>query len=502
MPTFIDTVGKFDGFPTMGIPTFGNDIVWSVAKNTFSSEIIEGLKNYHRCTPSLSTLYESVCEYNKKPAPNGKDKSTAAAFEMARKAFKLRSKCKLLHLDDMTPDILPSSTSPCLPYTRMGLKTKSQAWPYAMHDAKRYFKCISEEISCKLPPTMVFAKGKVCFRWENKTRAVWGKSMSLLLMEAVFAKGLWNGYIDQETPAGYRFHNFRGSFRKLHSELFDRMGFKTYLGLDFSKYDTSLPPWLINMAFSILEENIDFESFTSGEKSNVQKVKRVWTRIKRTMIDTFFLMPDGWMFQKHTGVDSGSFVFQLIENICTYIIVTSSLLNQDISQDKIFVMGDDSVVSWRLQHKLDFDKLCAYILETYGVKVNTDKSFLTDDLSKVKFLGRSVGQGLPRRDTCSVVLSLLYSGNRVDTVVDVAQRCVALYYENAMTNNAAERFILSVWEKIPAEVRQMLENKDIAWPWKWVKKFRRLGIELPRCRLPTLDALFVLFSYSFEIKFK
>jgi len=377
----------------------------------------------------------------------------------------------------------------------MGMKTKQEAWPTAMQDAKRIKFCIMNEIPCSLPPSMVFAKSKICYRWEQKTRAIWGKSLSLLLLEAMFVRESWKVFREGETPAAYHIQPYHGSYRRLHSDLRDQFNCTEYLGLDFKKYDTSLPPWLIAMAFKVLENNIDFNKYTDGT-STEPEIRKLWTRIKRTMIDTTFIMPDGWMFQKHTGVDSGSYIFQLIENICTYIMIKSALSSQGINSEKVLVLGDDSLVSCRNQKKINFKELCEYIVREFGVTVSTDKSFVTSDLSKVKFLGRYIGDGLPKRNVCDIVLSLLYPGSPDDSVIDLAQRCVALYYENAIVSYPCESFITAVFEKIPAEIRNSLEHRsDLKWPRKWVKKFERMGMPVPKCKLPSTNSLFLLFSY-------
>jgi len=479
----------------MGLRSPGNEIVWQTIKNHFDGKIIEGIKHYHRSVPSLSTLYESVSFYNNKPCKKSESLFVHAAAESAKSAFKFRTPTAVTRLEHLTPNVFPTSTSPCLPYTTMGFKTKLEAWPTALLDAKRIKFCIMNEIPCTLPPSMVFAKSKICYRWEQKTRAIWGKSLSLLLIEAMFVKESWKVFREGETPAAYHIQPFHGSYRKLHSDLRDMFSNTEYLGLDFKKYDTSLPPWLIAMAFKVLESNIDFTKYTDGSQTE-PGIYKLWTRIKRTMIDTTFLMPDGWMFQKHTGVDSGSYIFQLIENICTYIMIHAALSAQGISHDKMYVLGDDSLVSCRNQKKINFQALCDYIQSEFGVTVSTDKSFVTSDLSKVKFLGRYMGDGLPKRNVCDIVLSLLYPGQPDDSVIDLAQRCVALYYENAIVSYPCESFIQAVFEKIPAEIRNSLEHRtDLPWPRRWVKKFERMGIPVPKCKLPTTNQLFMLFSY-------
>jgi len=496
MPTYISTIGKFAGFSLIGVTSPRNEIVWETAKSHFNEEIIEGLRTYHRSVPNLLTLYESVNFYNNKPAKKSDAMHVKIAIAKAFDAFRFKEKVAITRIEDVKPTTFPLTTSPCLPYVRMGLRTKQEAWDTAMDDAKRMKYCVEHGIPTTFPPSMVFAKSKICHRWERKTRAIWGKSLSLLILEAMFVKSSWDEFKKGYTPAAYQVQAHHGQYQVLRSNLFDRNNNSYYVGLDFKKFDTSIPPWLIAAAFKVLEASIDFSRYTDGSRTDVEEMYKLWSRVKRTMIDTTFIMPDGWMFQKHTGVDSGSYIFQLIENICTYIMVEAGLLSQGIESTSGYVLGDDSLFWCRNQRKIDFKGLCDYIQREFGVTVSTDKSFVVNDLSEVKFLGRFIAGGIPKRNVCDIVLSLLFPGQPDDSVIDLCQRCVALYYENAMTSVPCETFIKAVWEKIPADVRANLERSvNLPWPRWWIKKFERMGMSVPRCCLPSVDVLFLLTSY-------
>jgi len=480
----------------MGITSPKNELVWSVAKDHFDESIVDGLRNFHRSVPNLLTLYESVNFYNNKPVKKSDSLFLKMAIARCMDAFRFKEKVKLTRLEDVKTTVFPLTTSPCLPYTKMGFKTKEEAWPTARADARRIKYCIEKDIPYSIPPTMVFAKSKVCYRWEQKTRAIWGKSLCLLILEAMFVKTSWDEFKKGYTPAAYQVQAHHGKYQQLRSDLFDMYNNSYYVGLDFKKYDTSIPPWLIAIAFKVLESNIDFNQYTDGSPTIQKDVMKLWSRVKRTMIDTTFIMPDGWMFQKHTGVDSGSYIFQLIENICTYIMVTAGLLAQGVESRSAYVLGDDSLFWCRNQQQLNFKLLCDFIFKEFGVQISTEKSFVVSDLSEVKFLGRFIAGGIPKRNVCDIVLSLLYPGRPDDSVIDLAQRCVALYYENAMTSYPCETFIRAVWNKMPPDILANLEKiSNFQWPWAWVKKFDRLGMSVPKCTLPSTDVLFVLASY-------
>jgi len=461
---------------------------------------------YNRSTPDLATLYQSVCEYDRsytrKPT---NDTILSEVMEEARIKFAPPQLLPLLHINDMQSTDFPGSTSPCLPYIAMtnpntgsNYKTKSDAWERAKYDARRWAHYIKQGEKTQLPPSMVFARGKICTRDVVKTRAIWGKSFAVLIMQAVFFRNLWNFYLQGTTPCAYKYTAFHRGYRNLQDDL-EAAGYRPrdggqLLSIDFKKYDTSIPPWLIFAIYEMFASYIDFTVYMHHGTPDPDKTQKLYWRLAKECVNTRFRMPDGYEFVKHGGVDSGSFDFQLIECVATWIMINYSL--KVLGRKSLFcaTLGDDSITLVDGLHPVALDDISRVIQDTFGVTVSKEKSSIVYSLSECRFLGRYCRNGSPYRDTADTILAALYPSRTDTSVVDVAERIVALYYDNANSNSCATRFLKKCWFEILNELVFLGYNVSAhQWSNRWIKKFVMWGLRAPpELRIPTDDDVFLL----------
>lgn len=512
----IDFIGRFQGFSAQSDKPRGNPIVWECIKNYFwrRPDVMEQIKLYHRSSPNLAALYGSVSEYDRVYTRRPQnDQLLDSVISDAEKIFCPPKKLKLLHINDMQQSDFPMNTSPCLPFVHMvnpstGLpyKKKSECWTLARTMARRDAHFIKEGISDRLPAAMVFAKGKICTKDKIKSRAIWGKSFSTLIIQAVFFRELWKHYLKGSTPMAYGYTPFHRGVRKLQNDI-ERLGYKPIynmhplLSLDFSKYDTSIPPWLILKVYGMFAGYLDFSKYKFHGTPDPGKTKKLFWRLARECIDTRFRMPDGYEYQKFGGVDSGSFDFQLIECICTWIMINYALRKQGRSSLFCTVLGDDSLTMVNGHSPVDMQHLSQTILNVFGVEVNLEKSQQDVDLSKVKFLGRQCVNGLPRKETADVILAALWPSRTDRSPLDLAERLVALSYDAAGTSVPISCFLRHCWDHV-AKYMMSISYNTINHPWstKWIKKFVMWGLPRPPdLRLPNYVDLFNLVYCSKQV---
>lgn len=496
----IDCVGKHPGFGAYSARPRGSGPVWEEVKNHFALEpfVIQQMKLYNRSTPNLSTLYSSVCEYDRAYTTRPKnDNLLMEILDEARIKFAPKSPLPLLHINDMRQTDFPGSTSPCLPYTAMtnkrtgsNFKTKLEAWPQAKYDARKWSHFIKEGDKVHLPPSMVFARGKICTRDVVKTRAIWGKSFGVLIMQAIFFRNLWNYYLEGTSPCAYKYTAFHRGYRNLQVDL-EKAGYSPRTGgqllsIDFKKYDTSIPPWLIFAVYDIFAGYLDFSKYMHHGTPNPDKTRKLYWRLAKECVNTRFRMPDGYEFIKHGGVDSGSFDFQLIECVCTWVMINYAL--RKLGRRSLFcsVLGDDSITLVDDKGPVSLAQISSIIQETFGVVVSPEKSGITYDLAQCKFLGRYCRNGSPYRDTAEVILAALYPSRTDTCLLDVAERVIALYYDNANSNPCAIHFLKKVWMRILPELLKAGYTMSMhTWSNRWMKKFVMWGLRAPpELRIP------------------
>jgi hypothetical protein len=439
--------------------------------------------------------------YEKKPPPRPKnDWLYESCLRDATKAFDItdggKNKPPMRHINDLKPEMFTLNTNPGYPYFQWGYTKKAEVFEMAKQRSRYICHRIKEEEPVHLPPTMIFARGSIVEKGELKLRGVWGKPLDLLIAEAsIYLPWIEQMQARKIIPNGYKYTMFHRGYRMLWDELTAAAppGQSTYIMLDFSKYDTSLPPWFLRDARKIIDDQIDFTRYEHYGKPNPVRSKRLARRLLKATIDTEFIMPDGYVFKKDTGTDSGSLMFQRDEDICTYIAGRYGIAKLGYLCQFIRVLGDDIIMAIPGKVHVDLEKLAAILLEIFGIQLNTKKSYYTHDILQASFLGRNLHFGHPKRDTVDIVFAALYPKETDRSLVDTAQRIVALMFENCYSNHAAHTFLQRCWDTLPPDIRRWCEEGLVTWDWKWRKIFRSYGLEKPpRCSPPTFDFMFWL----------
>ncbi len=108
----------------------------------------------------------------------------------------------------------------------------------------------------------------------------------------------------------------------------------TGIGLDYSKFDSSVQPWLIDVAFDILKQNILFRG--AMEEAYENSLHYFKTRP--------IVIPDGRMRLKRMGIPSGSYFTQLVGSVVNYITMMYVQLKTYQTTFKTYILGDEETV--------------------------------------------------------------------------------------------------------------------------------------------------------------
>lgn len=206
-----------------------------------------------------------------------------------------------------------------------------------------------------------------------KTRLVWGYPFEMTLIESRFARPLIQHFLSVRTPMTVGLQRFQ-----LGARLSRLCNSSLVYGIDFSKFDASISPRLIDLAFRVLSSYFEFDS----------DLKVLWDFVVHYFIHTPIILPDGYMYRKHSGVPSGSYFTQVIDSIINYAIIqycALTITGDMVSNDYIFVLGDDSIFALTVPTRIDhFANLC----KAFGLVVNVEKSS-RGTLRGVTYLGHT-----------------------------------------------------------------------------------------------------------------
>lgn len=226
-----------------------------------------------------------------------------------------------------------------------------------------------------------------------KTRLVWGYPQSMTILEAMFARPLIDHFLNVNSPMAF------GKYRvQLAAALVPIRNGGVVYGLDFSKFDSTLQPKLLSMAFKILRTHFNL----SDEE------QLIWEKVINYFIHTPILMPDGYVYRKHTGVPSGSYFTQLVDSICNYLAIQYAMIilyGEAVFEDKILVLGDDSLFS---VPKYLPPNVISSVLGELGLVVNPDKTGVYVNGQDPDFLGHTWEHGIVNREPSEVAKRMAF----------------------------------------------------------------------------------------------
>lgn len=302
--------------------------------------------------------------------------------------------------------------------------SKVKNWDTILDTAKRMLGMIKRGVpfSQIWMPAMPFHRSQLHdlsdgdgfnLNYKKKNRLIWGVDASTVLIEALFARPLinyvkdsWFGYAGGKDPATLRYNIRMSSIDRDH-----------WYSTDYSKFDQTIPDWLIHECFSIIRECYS---------SSYDPILR-W--IEYNFINTKLALPNGKILQVHKGIPSGSHFTQLVGSMANYLMMLTYLYHHysqvcgsnDVhvldgyvesylgstnvgSNLRMFVMGDDNL--FFLREPIKLDDVSSYVHTVFGVIINVDKTVEGHD-SKPKFLSRYwLGNG-EDRDQIDLVLNLI-----------------------------------------------------------------------------------------------
>lgn len=353
----------------------------SLEEQGFSFDVSRDNKSVY--TPQ--GLWKGLAKYTKRPKFNPIGQALDQAVALAKQAFGRKSDAiEPLKLDEGLLSAIKQSKSSGAP----SFTSKGEAFPVDLERAKRI-----QEGKRAFDPCVGYHR--VQHGEEGpKVRLVWGYPLSATLLEAMFARPLISHFISEDTSHPMAFGRRRFEIAAL-TQVISNSGLK--VGLDYSGFDSSVHPKLIDHAFNILKSHFVLDDVE----------EQTWQKIVWYFIHTPILMPDGYVYKKHQGVPSGSYFTQMIDSIVNYISVqymSIRLSGQAIPSGRLYVLGDDSIFS-ALEHvPVERYKQLAREL---GLVVNTTKSEVSNT-RRFSFLGHVWDRGLVHRDPSEIAKRLVF----------------------------------------------------------------------------------------------
>lgn len=459
-------IARYGGYRSYHPP--GNTDSWvRTSLKLHDREIYDRIYGYTRRGEGPVGMYKSLMRYSGKVSRftnlNGTQRQAMInSIDKARKAFRLPIPNQPLDWHEVG-QFMKTDTSAGVSFPG---KTKREVMPqiytearWLGHRMKQGGKGRFDPRHVRFPPCLSGSRGHLSSVDEPKTRLVWIYPAEMLVVEGLWAPVMYQKLM--ELPDGPLLIG-KGSQRLYTEWLANYKDGEILHGLDFSAFDSTVPPWLIHVAFDILHKNVDWLNWRGKptSKRSRQKWKNVWDGMKWYFINTPILMPDGCMFRKHHGVPSGSYFTQLVDSVVNYILVSYLTECQQLEVRNLKVLGDDS--AFRAPTSLDLDR-AQKDADSVNMRLSVDKCEQTVDPIEFKLLGTTYRNGHAHRPEDEWFKLALYPENVPPDIQVSMTRLVGLWLGGAMFSPAFCRFFDFYQSCFPCPTEGRFSKEQRKW---------------------------------------
>nr|UNI73917.1 MAG: RNA-dependent RNA polymerase [brine shrimp partiti-like virus 4]UNI73918.1 MAG: RNA-dependent RNA polymerase [brine shrimp partiti-like virus 4]UNI73919.1 MAG: RNA-dependent RNA polymerase [brine shrimp partiti-like virus 4] len=394
-------------------------------KDMYGPEFTQTFQGYSRSFYTLEGHYANIASFDRPITSRPVDPLYYAAIESTRNSFLLDEKVKPLSWYDLkSVPFIPSSSAG---YGYTGKKGDPGNLDTAVSRAvASLYTWRDDSSSFKYTPDLAFTRTQLASLESPKIRHVWGRAFHNILIEGITAAPLMKAYQIRAYPMPIGRHLYKYLPEIIRNTLIGDDEPQLGIGLDVRQFDASAQPWIINDAFAILRENINFDY--------EPETQLTWEYSKYFFITTPVVMPDGHMWLKRLGVPSGSYFTQLIDSIINHILVNYIQLKTYGQTFPTWVLGDDSLFGLPSSClPVRFDTLVHHA-RTLGFELHPDKSIVTSDPKELEFLGHVARGSRIHRDEIKMMRLALYTEYPVSTPELSLARVRGLLVDSALNN--------------------------------------------------------------------
>nr|ASU63844.1 putative RNA-dependent RNA polymerase [Pepper cryptic virus 1] len=229
---------------------------------------------------------------------------------------------------------------------------------------------------------------------KTKVRQVWGRAFHYILLEGLVA------YPFIQTVMSHKTFIHAGqdpliSVPRLLSDV--ALNSKWIYSLDWSQFDATVSRFEIHAAFDIIRSYVDFPNYETEQAFEITRQLFVHKKVAA---------PDGYIYESHKGIPSGSYYTSLVGSIINYLRINYlwRLLTGHPPQ-QCHTLGDDSLVG---DNSYVNPQAIEEAANKLGWHFNPDKTQYSTVPEEITFLGRTYVGGLNKRDLTKCIRLLVY----------------------------------------------------------------------------------------------
>ncbi|AZT88604.1 RNA-dependent RNA polymerase [Gaeumannomyces tritici partitivirus 2] len=269
----------------------------------------------------------------------------------------------------------------------------------------------------------------------NKMRTIWGCSKPWIIADTMlyWEYIAWVKLNPGVTPMLWGYETFTGGWFRLNSLLFTAFLRKSFLTLDWSRFDKrayfSLIHRIMQGVRSFLDfssgyvPTVDYPSYDQWSHNHAIKLERLFLWTLENLFQAPIVLPNGDMYRRRfAGIPSGLYITQLLDSWYNYTMLATllSALGFDPKACIIKVQGDDSIIRLHClippdQHDAFMSRLVELALIYFNSIISVDKSEMRNSLNGCEVLSYRNHNGLPHRDEIKMLAQFYHTRARDPT---------------------------------------------------------------------------------------
>lgn len=411
-------------------PFLVDPFVHDTLSDAFGIDVVQEYGDYTRSYYTLEGHYFNLWKYDRKIEPMPQDPLLDMAIAITREKFRLPVITQSYGWDELAKvPFIPASSAG---WNYVGNKGAPGNHEIAISRAVLSLKWWLEDLELprnrrlfKYHPDLAWTRTQLGTVEDPKIRNVWGKAFENIILEGMSAYPLIQAYRALGKPMPLGINYFKRLPSIINQTLFDGVNYYYGVGIDYKSFDSSIQPWLINVCFDILKQNILFPDYES---------ERAFEYSRHFFIHTPVVMPDGRLWYKHLGVPSGSYFTQLVDSIANYIVTMYAQLHHYGQTFETHVLGDDSLFGVPVEYGLPSIDYFRPHAERLGLTIHPDKGVIASRPSELEFLGHCAYGTKVDRETAGMMRLALYPEHPVSGPAHSLQRIKGILLDSALNS--------------------------------------------------------------------
>jgi len=301
----------------------------------------------------------------------------------------------------------------------------------------------------------------------NKMRTIWGCSKPWIIADTMlyWEYIAWIKLNPGKTPMLWGYETFTGGWFRLNHELFCTLIRRSFITLDWKRFDKRAYFSLINRILHGVRTYLDFENGylptrdypdTQSDWSHHKafRIERLWTWTLENLFRAPIVLPNGDMYIRNfAGIPSGLFITQLLDSWYNYTMLATLLIACGFNPRSciIKVQGDDSVIRLCVvippqYHEAFLARLQELADYYFKSVISMEKSEIRNELNGVEVLSYRNHNGLPHRDEIAALAQLYHTKARNPTPGITMAQCIGIAYATLGNHKRAMWALKDVFE--------------------------------------------------------